>query len=314
MDKSKVLPDISLNTFIRENAKLFGTKFMCLEGGCGACIVTLNFLHPFNKVQTSVAVNSCLFPVYSCHDMEITTIEGLGNRKIGYNTVQKRLADFNGTQCGFCSPGMIMNMNSLLKSNPQITMEEVENSFGGNICRCTGYRPILDAFKSLAINADAKLLSLCYDIEDTPKKTCPATGKICGGTCKPGSIFLPFDNNKEWYKVNSTNEIFGIFNTIGQRPYILVSGNTAHGVYRRDLNIEILIDINSVESLHLFKVGDTLEIGGNVSLTDAMKILKKAATLSSNFEYCKEIAKHIDLIANVPVRNVITRMALNLIT
>lgn len=97
--------------------------------------------------------------MYACDGLDITTIEGIGNRKIGYHLLQQRLNKLNGSQCGYCSPGMIVNMYSMLKAaDGQLSMIDIERSFGGNICRCTGYRPILDAFKSFASDADRKLL------------------------------------------------------------------------------------------------------------------------------------------------------------
>lgn len=226
--------------------------------------------------------------------------------------VQQRLADFNGTQCGYCSPGMVMNMFALLEStNGKITMKEIENSFGGNICRCTGYRPILDAFKSLASDADDRLKAMCRDIEDlSGTKMCPKTGTACGGKCSSNKqaskqpIHLSFGEKGEWHKVYNIKDIFDLFSKIGTKPYMLVAGNTAHGVYRRSPDLKVFIDIAGVEELRGFKLtSDSLELGGNVTLTDAMEIFTKAASENKNFSYLTEVVKHFDIIANVPVRN-----------
>lgn len=112
----------------------------------------------FSFVSQIIAFQ-CLVPVYACSNSEIVTVEGIGNRNVGYTPEQNRLLNKNGSQCGYCSSGMLMNMHCLMESNVgTLTMEKVENSFGGNLCRCTGYRPILDAFKSLAIDAEQALL------------------------------------------------------------------------------------------------------------------------------------------------------------
>lgn len=237
------------------------------------------------------------------------TIEGVGNKKDGYHPIQKRLNDLNGTQCGYCSPGMVMNMYSLMESSGdgRINMETIENSFGGNICRCTGYRPILDAFKSMAYDADQKLIDACMDIEDL-QKICPKTGSKCGGICHQpssgGPVRLTFADNKEWHKANELAAVFEILNKSAEgNNYQLVAGNTAHGVYRRAEHISLFIDINSVAELRSHVLtADSLTIGANVNLTETMAILEKASK-SAGFEYVSHVMHHIDLIANVPVRN-----------
>lgn len=202
---------------------------------------------------------------------------------------------------------MVMNMFSLLESkNGKVTMEEVENSFGGNICRCTGYRPILDAFKSLAVDADERLLNACKDIEDL-NKICPKTGSACAGKCSKKTdskkgVHLKYEDEKEWHKVYDVSDIFAIFSKIENKSYMLIAGNTAHGVYRRDPEINVFIDITGVEELRSHSISNTITLGGNVSLTETMDIFQKAS-VKPGFEYLKELLKHIDLIANVPVRN-----------
>ncbi|XP_053675022.1 uncharacterized protein LOC128725313 [Anopheles nili] len=284
---------------------------MCLEGGCGACVVSLSGVHPVTGDVFSYAVNSCLFPVLACHGMDVTTVEGIGDKQSGYHATQKLLAHFNGTQCGYCSPGMVMNMYSLLEAKKgQVTMEEIENSFGGNICRCTGYRPILDAFKAMAVDADTKLKQKCQDIEDLTK-ICPKTGSACAGKCASAAskngpkkgLHMSFDEEQEWHKVYNVSDIFAIFESIGDKPYTLIGGNTAHGVYRRDEAIRVFIDVNAVQELRANSVGSSVTIGAGTSLTELMELLANTAKQNNNFSYFEHMIRHIDLIANVPVRN-----------
>lgn len=310
VDPNQYPVDTSLNTFLRSaDVNLTGTKKMCNEGGCGACVVAIQGRHPVTKENRIWSVNSCLTPVYACDGLNVITIEGIGDKANGYHVAQSRLAQLNGTQCGYCSPGMVMNMYGLLEANDgKVTMAEVENSFGGNICRCTGYRPILDAFKSLSVDADPKY-KLCADIEDFPTKKCPKTGNDCAGNCKsangvPKSVNIKAPDGREWHKVSDVSEIMKIIENASGKKYMLLAGNTAHGVYRRDTDIKIIIDINSVDQLRSHSIGNTLEIGGAVKLTEFMEILQQAAKEKDHFSYCTELHAHVDLIANIPVRNV----------
>ncbi|XP_049943149.1 uncharacterized protein LOC126419914 [Schistocerca serialis cubense] len=303
----------SLNTYIRNYANLKGTKAMCHEGGCGTCIVMVTKKHPVSKKVESFAVNSCLMPVFSCHNCRITTVEGIGNKKMGYNSVQKTLAAFNGTQCGYCSPGMVMNMYSLLQRGKDISMADVENSFGGNICRCTGYRPILDAFKSLSSDASTELKGKYPDIEDITQKICAKNGKPCNekcandsDTCSQQNVLSPLHletQSSEWFRVDKIDDIFNILATKSDKKYMLVAGNTAHGVYRRKPDIELFIDISDVEELKKFTIDSEITIGGNMSLTEVMELFYDISKSSKNFSYTKMLADHIDLVANVPIRN-----------
>lgn len=298
-----IAPGTSLNVFIRDHANLKGTKAMCHEGGCGACIVA---------VQTrgeTMAVNSCLVPVLICHGWAIHTIEGIGNKKDGYHLMQTSLAEKNGSQCGYCSPGMVMNLYSLLQGRT-LTMKEIENSFGSNICRCTGYRPILDTVKGFAVDAHPKLAKDIRDIEELDKyKLCTRTGLPCKDSCpltSPRAANGPLKiaiQGANFYKVLEIDHVFSIFQEQPAASYILHGGNTAHGVYRTGKQ-DVYIDINDIDDLRqIHKTDQAVTLGGAVSLTAAMQAFQKYSK-ERGFEYLRHLAKHIDLIASVPVRNI----------
>ena len=96
------------------------------------------------------SVNACIVPLCSVDGLAVTTVEGIGSVARGLHPVQERLAKAHGSQCGFCTPGIVMSMYTLLRNSPKPSQSEIERAFDGNLCRCTGYRPILDGYKTFA--------------------------------------------------------------------------------------------------------------------------------------------------------------------
>ena len=134
--KVDVDPSMRLLDVLRDVLHLTGTKEGCGEGECGACTVLIND-EPYN---------SCLTPVINVKDKEILTIDGFKSTK-EYRVIADAFANMGGSQCGFCTPGMILVSYALLKKNPHPSEEEIRFALSGNLCRCTGYQAIVNAVK-----------------------------------------------------------------------------------------------------------------------------------------------------------------------
>lgn len=132
-----VTPDTMLVDFLRDNLGLTGTKIACREGECGSCTVLLD----------GMPVNSCILPALKVEGREITTIEGLGQDDGSLDQLQEAFMDAGAIQCGYCTPGMILTAKSLLQNNPSPSEEEIKRGLSGVLCRCTGYRKIVQAVK-----------------------------------------------------------------------------------------------------------------------------------------------------------------------
>ncbi|XP_028998370.1 xanthine dehydrogenase/oxidase [Betta splendens] len=144
-------PEMTLLTYLRRKLGLTGTKLGCAEGGCGACTVMLSRYQAHNQQLHHYAVNACLAPLCSLHLAAVTTVEGIGSVARKLHPVQERMAKAHGSQCGFCTPGIVMSMYALLRNNPTPKMSDVQEAFQGNLCRCTGYRPILEGYRSFTM-------------------------------------------------------------------------------------------------------------------------------------------------------------------
>ena len=121
---------------LRERLRLTGTKIGCNRGECGACTVLID----------GETILSCLTLAIECEGKEILTIEGLEDPKTGeLDPIQEAFVENFGIQCGFCTPGMVMSAKALLDRNPNPSEEEVKEGIQGNLCRCTGYRQIVES-------------------------------------------------------------------------------------------------------------------------------------------------------------------------
>jgi carbon-monoxide dehydrogenase small subunit len=138
-DVSGVEPRLLLSDFLRDTLGLTGTHVGCEHGVCGACTVLMD----------GHSVRSCLMLAVQANGCQITTVEGLGTPE-ALNALQTEFREHHGLQCGFCTPGMLMTGEDLLRKFPLATDEEIREALSGNLCRCTGYQNIVAAIRSAA--------------------------------------------------------------------------------------------------------------------------------------------------------------------
>ncbi|KAJ4876611.1 Xanthine dehydrogenase 1 [Raphanus sativus] len=343
----RVLPDglahMTLLEYLR-GLGLTGTKLGCGEGGCGACTVMVSSYDRTSNKCMHYAVNACLATLYSVEGMHVISIEGVGHRKNGLHPLQESLASSHGSQCGFCTPGFIMSMYALLRSNKNPPSEkEIEESLAGNLCRCTGYRPIVDAFRVFAKTDDALYSGVSSFIPQDGSSICPSTGKPCScgsaATCGDGR-FQPISYSEtDGAKYTEKELIFppelllrklaplklrGNGGLIWFRPvrlqYLLdlkakhpdaklLVGNTEVGIEMRlkRLQYQVLISVGQVPELNTVNVSDSgVEIGSALRLSELLRLFKKVVKERPAHETsaCKAFIEQLKWFAGTQIRNV----------
>jgi aerobic carbon-monoxide dehydrogenase small subunit len=140
---SLIDPRDTLLEFLRDRLGLTGTKEGCSNGNCGSCTVIVD----------GQTLCSCLMFAAEAQECEITTVEGLATVE-GFHEVQDALVRHGGTQCGFCTPGVLMSAVGLFNENPNPNEDEIRLAIAGNICRCTGYEKIVKALQDVTANGE----------------------------------------------------------------------------------------------------------------------------------------------------------------
>eukprot|EP01088_Endostelium_zonatum_P015867 TRINITY_DN4059_c0_g1_i2.p1 TRINITY_DN4059_c0_g1~~TRINITY_DN4059_c0_g1_i2.p1 ORF type:complete len:1245 (-),score=352.66 TRINITY_DN4059_c0_g1_i2:104-3838(-) len=318
VDPSKYDLTLTLNGFIRRHTPFKGTKLSCGEGGCGACVVDIARPQSTDGSHSTkdstiihASVNSCIRPLASMDGWSVTTTEGLRKGQ-DFHPIQQRIADFNGSQCGFCTPGMVMTLYSSLQEKPNSTMAELEARYDGNICRCTGFRPILDAVKSFATDSNTanqvNRLPFArgpYDHEQFD----PAFPSFLHTVDTTRRLEFKDANGRTWTRPANLTEAIQLAVQIGDNSSIkYVNANTSIGYVKSEpRTVRHFIDISNLSELHQIGTNENgITIGGATTVTNFIKLLRSQAASqpADKTRSFIPLADHAYRVASVHVRNV----------
>ncbi|EFC49230.1 predicted protein [Naegleria gruberi] len=227
---TKPNPNTTLANYLRKKLHLTGTKVACGEGGCGACTVLVSHYDHLTNFVVNRSVNACLFPLIQIDGCAIVTVEGIGNNHSEdvLHLIQQRFREFGASQCGFCTPGFVMALYSLLRNNPHPSLEEISRAFDGNLCRCTGYRSIFEAAATFArVHEDSEYhpaKSVCSMGDNCCKKTGESSNDCGGGNSNNNTSNNNGCGKNDCCKKSPTheNDQHSRSNVIGKHLYNLV--------------------------------------------------------------------------------------------
>jgi xanthine dehydrogenase small subunit len=286
-------PTRTVLQFLREDLGRTGTKEGCAEGDCGACTVVVAELTREGDDVTVRAINSCIQFLPTLDGKELITVESLA-REDSLHPVQQAMVDHHGSQCGFCTPGFVMSLFALYKTQPRPSRREIDDALAGNLCRCTGYRPIIAAAEAM------------YDSETDqdwlrqpaaqgrgfkrPAKRIEALRGLRRDaglqiTSAGGTFFAPV----------SGDELAGL---LANHPEAtMLAGGTDIGLWvtKQHRELDTVIYTGRVAELQECKVtASHIEIGAAVTLADAMQ------TIVANYPGLDELFRRF---ASPPIRN-----------
>ena len=279
---SNLDPNETILNYVRLKLKKTGTKEGCAEGGCGACTIVLGELKN-NKIIYK-AINSCIAFLPSLEGKQLILVEDLVSKNGTLHAVQDAMINYHGSQCGYCTPGFVMSLFAMYKNFSSYNNENIQDSISGNLCRCTGYRPIVDAAKSLNnINGS--------DQFDKNKK------KIINLLKKINSENISLKNGKKkYFSPKSINELI---KNIKENPNsIFLSGGTdlSLNVTKERKDINNIISLNSVKELKFIKKKNSnIEVGAATSLIEFESFIKK---------YYPDFSTILKRYGSVQIRNV----------
>ncbi len=262
-DNGNIHPTTTVLNFLRSLPRHKGVKEGCAEGDCGACTVVLAERDEHNKLKYK-SVDSCLVFLPMIHGKELITVENLKNNSNELHPVQEAMVETGGSQCGFCTPGIVMSLFSLYKNSHKPSRAEIDDALTGNLCRCTGYKPIVEAAAT----------SCVHHGKDYFTKLEPKTSSLLKAIPKES---LRIQTDKQLYfRPASLGEAITLKHQHQDAIIICGATDVALRVTKRHELLKEIIDISDVEELkEIHTDKSSISIGASVPLNDVMRVAEK---------------------------------------
>ncbi len=291
-------PTTTVLQYLREKAYRPGTKEGCAEGDCGACTVVLGELVD-GRIKLR-SVNACIQLLPMLHGKALFTVESLKSLKDGsLHPVQQALVDNHASQCGFCTPGFVMSLFALFKANAAPDRAQINDALSGNLCRCTGYRPIIQAAEQMASLADSDNWMATPATDQQPiEPEEQALVDLLSDIQGTETLHIQHDDGMQYYAPATVDALADLYL---QYPHAtLVAGNTDVGLWinKQLRKLPLMISLAGVQELKTIRIDqDAISISAGVSVTDAF------AAIQQHFPALKDLFRRF---ASMPVRNAAT--------
>jgi xanthine dehydrogenase small subunit len=291
-----ISPHTTLLEYLRECAHLTGTKEGCAEGDCGACTVILTDASG-DGVLSYRPINACIRFLPTVDGKAVYTVESLQDADGALHPVQQAMVDCHGSQCGFCTPGFVMSLFGLYKAAYRPSAGEIRDALSGNLCRCTGYRPIIaaaDAMYDLPAPADWRGPGVAADSSRRVARDEEMTAASIAALARDATF--QYEGSGRRFLAPTTMDELALLVAANPRARIL-AGGTDIGLWvtKEHRDLPDLIYVGGVRELAAVRESeDTLDIGAAASLTDAF------AALDAEWPELTEAWRRF---ASVPIRN-----------